>query len=171
MLRIFLLSIFVVFSVNIIAQTGGLSYVRNMGGSQNDMFWGNVLLLNGNLVSVGYTESTNGQAQGNHGDKDCFVVCTSPGGIILWKQVLGGTLWDGYSSAVDITTDGNIVVGFTVNSSDGDAVGNHGSWDAAFFKYSPDGILLWSKIYGGVAYAILGKLKATPHGEIIAGIA
>lgn len=171
MLRIFQLSIFITLSVNIIAQTGGLRYVRNMGGSLTDMFWGNVLLTNGNLVSVGYTESTNGQAQGNHGDRDCFVVCTSPSGIILWKKVLGGALWDGYSSAVDITTDGNIVVGFTVGSSDGDAVGNHGSWDVAFFKYTPDGILLWSKIYGGVAADILGKLKATPDGGIIAGIA
>ncbi len=171
MFRNFLLSSFILLSVSITAQTGGLRYVHNIGGSQDDMFWGNALLFNGNLISVGYTQSTDGHSQGNHGDRDCFVVCTSPSGNILWKKVLGGAVWDGYSSAVDITTDGNIVVGFTVGSSDGDAVGNHGGWDVAFFKYTPDGILLWSKIYGGVSPDILGKLKATPDGGIIAGIA
>lgn len=158
-------------SFNVIAQTGGLNYVKNLGGNQTDMFWANVLLRNGNLVSVGYTESTNGDAQGNHGAQDCFVVCTSPGGTVLWKKVLGGLQWDGYSTDVDTTTDGNIVIGFTVGSTDGDALGNHGSWDVAFFKYTPAGTLLWSKVYGGVSADILGSLKATPDGGIIAGIA
>ena len=171
MLKRLLLSYFLFTSINVIAQTGGLDYVKNLGGSQNDMFWSNVLLRNGNLVSVGYTESTDGDAQGNHGVQDCFVVCTSPGGSVLWKKILGGTEWDGYSTDVDTTTDGNIVVGFTIRSSNGDAVGNHGIWDVAFFKYRPDGTLLWSKVYGGFDADILGSLKATPDGGIIAGIA
>jgi len=160
----------VLLSAKLIAQTGGLNYVRNLGGSKDDMFWGNVLLRDGNLVSVGYTESNNGHAQGNRGDKDCFVVCTSPTGNILWKKVLGGKLWDGYTSAIDTTSDGNIVVGFTLNSSDGDGVGNHGSWDVAFLKYTPNGTLLWSKIYGGTSSDVLGKFKGTKDGGIIAAI-
>lgn len=171
MAKQFLLYAFLLCSIAVTAQTGGLNYVRNIGGSQNDLFWGNALLRNGNLVSIGYTASTDGHAQGNHGDNDCFVVCTSPAGIILWKKVLGGTLWDGYTSAIDTTADGNIMVGFTVGSSDGDGTGNHGSWDVAFFKYNPAGTLLWSKVYGGTGAEILGKLQATPDGGIIAAIA
>ena len=168
MLKRTLTLIFVLLSVNSFSQIAGLNYARNIGGSSTDMFLSNVLLRNGNLVSAGYTESFDGDAQGNHGTVDCFVVCTSPDGTILWRKVIGGLAWDAFNADVDTTTDGNIVVGFTTGSTDGDITGNHGNWDLAFFKYTPEGNLLWSKTYGGAGDEDFGSLSATPDGGIIA---
>jgi len=159
---------FLLFTLDCIAQVPGLNYARNLGGSAEDIFTRNVLLRNGNLVSVGYTQSTDGQSQGSHGSYDCLVICTSPDGVVLWKKVIGGSAWDAFNAGVDTTTDGNIVVGFTAGSNDGDIAGNHGGWDIAFFKYTADGNLLWSKTYGGSETENFGSLSATPDGGIIA---
>jgi len=151
------------------AQVTGLNWIRSIGGSDVDQMRSNVILRNGNFVSVGYTQSANEIATGNHGLADCIVACSSNDGILLWKKIIGGSFNDGDMSVnVDTTIDGNIVVGITSGSNDGDFSGNHGSYDISFVKYTATGNLLWSKTYGGNGREILGQLKATPDGGFIA---
>ena len=139
MIKQLLLSFSILLSLCGTAQTAGLKYVRNLGGSQDDMLWGHVILRNGNLVSVGHTKSTDRDAVGNHGDVDCFVVCTSPSGTLLWKKYWAVRAGMPTARPWDTTADGNVVVGYTTNSPDGDLTGNSGSWDIALVKFTPEG--------------------------------
>ncbi|MEP7237205.1 MAG: T9SS type A sorting domain-containing protein [Ferruginibacter sp.] len=151
------------------AQVTGLSWLRTIGGAGLDYLTSNVILRNGNFISVGYTESNDGISAGNHGMSDCIVTCTTPDGIIIWKKLIGGSFQDGFLSVnVDTTTDGNIVVGITSGSPDGDFSGAPGDWDISFVKLTPAGVKLWSKTYGGINREILGQLRATPDGGFIA---
>lgn len=151
------------------SQITGLNWLRTIGGTGLDYLTSNVILRNGNFISVGYTESTNGISAGNHGMSDCIVTCTTPDGILIWKKLIGGSFNDGNLSVnVDTTTDGNIVVGITSGSPDGDFSGVPGDWDISFVKFTPAGVKLWTKTYGGINREILGQLRATPDGGFIA---
>ncbi|MEO6668060.1 MAG: hypothetical protein ABIN36_01205, partial [Ferruginibacter sp.] len=168
----YLLCSFIICSLTIIsyAQPSNVNWLRSIGGSDRDQFLSNTILRNGNVVSVGYVNSADGIAAGNHGASDALAVCTSPEGIILWKKIIGGSSEDGFLSVdCDTTTDGNIVIGITSGSTDGDfATNNHpGDWDISLVKYSPDGTPLWSKTVGGSGRDILGQVTATPGGGFI----
>ncbi len=145
------------------AQPDGISWLRKIGAGTD--LRDNAILRNGNFISVGSTGINTGISAGNHGLIDCFVTCTTPDGIVLWKKTIGGTQNDGnLSVSCDTTTDGNILIGFTAGSNNGDISGNHGSWDIAVFKYDINGNLLWSKTFGGDKEEILGAIAATSDG-------
>lgn len=154
---------------NISAQPSGLNWIRSLGGTQNEYFSSNAILRNGNVITVGRSESNNGNFSGNNGGFDCVIVCTTPDGIDVWKTVTGGSLDEAvFGCSVDTTTDGNFIVGISSRSSNGIYSGNHGGFtDVFLLKYTPNGNLLWCRAFGGTNSELLGDVKATSDGGCI----
>lgn len=58
--------------------TGDIIWSKTYGGSERDMIFGMSLTPEGGFVTVGSTNSTDGDVVGNHGDYDIWVVKLSP---------------------------------------------------------------------------------------------
>jgi fibronectin type 3 domain-containing protein len=143
----------------IIPGAPNLEFSRLVGGSGEEMIY-NVAVDNAsNSYVIGYTESPeificnayNDTFAG--GQIDAFVAKYSPTGAKLWETYLGGTSDDiGFDIAVDQNGD-IVVVGFT-NSSDFPVLNVDGGeyqadWDVFLAKFSGEGNLLWSRLFGG----------------------
>jgi len=112
---------------------GEIAWQRCLGGSGDDRAWGVGQMPDGGYAVAGYTESTDGDAIGNHGGDDAWVVKLDPEGAIEWQRCLGGSGMDRAYSIQSISDGEWIVAGYTY-STDGDVAGNHGGYDAWVVK-------------------------------------
>ncbi|RYZ00555.1 MAG: hypothetical protein EOO11_01095 [Chitinophagaceae bacterium] len=157
------------------AQVPGLNLVKRTGGSGEERLRDIVRLQNGNLVTAGYTVSTDGIAAGNHGSSDFLLYATSPQGQLLWSKVLGGTGEDGNSYTgngeyLSPAPDGGFFFVGTTASSNGDIPAGNGATDLFIARFDAGGNLAWKKTYGGVSTESAGGIAATPDGGcIVAG--
>jgi hypothetical protein len=80
----------------------------------------------------------------------CFSAAFSQQPTIAWQKCIGGTAGE-YGWSIKQLPDGNgnyIACGYT-ESGNGDFSSNHGGDDAALFKLSDNGLVMWTKLYGG----------------------
>jgi len=98
----------------------------------------------------GVTSSSDGIGKGNHGvgTQDLLVAKVSPEGQIVWKTVIGGAENEEFGQLVQAPNGDLLLVG-TTESTDGDAVGNHGKMDILLARIDKYGKLLWSQCFGG----------------------
>jgi len=96
-------------------------------------------------------------------ESDFFLVKTNSDGIIQWNKTYGGPKWDKAHSVVQTSDGGYAVAGETWSFGAGD-------WDFLLVKTNSDGIMQWSRTYGGEdndqAYSVAQTLDG---GYAIAG--
>ena len=129
--------------------TGTIAWQSNYGGSKFEESRGIVRNTDGTYTFAGTTLSSNQQV-GSHagGSYDTWVVKISSTGNIIWKKVYGGKGYD-YCNAIARTSDGNIVLGQSSNSTDGD-VNGAGAFAMWLLKINPQsGDIIWSKTFLG----------------------
>ncbi len=169
-----------------------------IGGSGEDGVANIRLLKEGGYVIVGYTNSsdgdwTSGEALGSY---DVFVMKLDNSGDIIWKQRYGGSGRDG--KCVDATLDypldiqqdtlnGGYIVAAETGSEDGHIIfgGNtrkaeepyafsdppNQTMDTWVFKLNDDGILQWSKCYGGTKRQTPASVLVTASGDYVIAVA
>ncbi|MBL7944984.1 MAG: gliding motility-associated C-terminal domain-containing protein [Flavobacteriales bacterium] len=106
---------------------GVLDRQRSYGGSMNEwtFLYG---MDDGGFLLSGITESNDGNAVGNHGENDLWLVKVAATGDLIWHRCLGGSNVDwGYLQASS-SDGGHVAIGYT-ESNDGDVSGNHGGRD------------------------------------------
>ena len=90
---------------------------------------------------------------------------------IVWKRILGGSLYEIMNVILPTPEGGYITAGYT-ESVDGDITGNHGGSDVWVVKMDAFGGIIWKKAYGGTeneqAHAMI---PANDGGYIIVGSA
>ena len=91
-------------------------------------------------------------------------VLAQPG--IEWQKCLGGSQLDEAYSSQQTSDGGYIVAGFA-SSSNGDVVGNHGSYDVWVCKFSAQGVVQWKKAYGGTNGEWAYSIQQTSDGGYI----
>ncbi len=130
------------------------------GGSAND--YGNKIATDkaGNIIIIGYTNSTNSIATtGSHqsikiGNDDAFAAKFNNNGTILWATYYGGSGGD-YGNGITTDSIGNIIItGYTTSPNSIATTGSHkttndGSHDAFIAKFNTNGTRLWGTYYGG----------------------
>jgi hypothetical protein len=129
--------------------TGTIAWQSNYGGSNFEESRSIVRNTDGTYIFAGTTKSSNQQV-GSHpgGSYDTWVVKISNIGNIIWKKVYGGKGYD-YCNGLARTSDGNIVLGQSSNSTDGDVNGT-GSFAMWLLKINPQsGDIIWSKTFSG----------------------
>ena len=112
-------------------------------------------------------------SDGEYGSDDIFLIKTNPFGDTIWKKTYG-TEGNDYGWAVRQTEDdGYILVGYT------DGMGN-GSMDVYLLKTDTNGIIEWTRTFGGSreeygwdvritkdgGYIIAGQTESMGNGEI-----
>ena len=130
---------------------GSMAWQKVIGGSADDWCY-SVRAVTGGYVVSGFTESSDGDAAGNHGSDDVLAAKLDLSGNLVWAKCLGGTGYDqGYGVAAAADGSGYLFAGLT-RSEDGMVVGNHGTpgWqDAWVVKLDVGGNFLWQHCYGG----------------------
>ena len=123
----------------------------------------------GGYISVGYTESMDGDVFYNHGGGDCWVIKTNSVGVVQWEKTLGGSWYEcGYS--IKQTNDGGYIVLAYSESTDGDLTSNNGGGDCWVVKLSNSGVIQWQKVYGGSSYDnAISIVETADGGYVIVG--
>jgi len=142
---------------------GTLEWQKTLGGTQDDKASAIELVGTGS-VTVGYTESNDGDVTGNHGKSDFWIVKQNEKGDLEWQKTLGGTDVDKASSVWHTADGGYIVVGSTF-SNDGDVTGNHGKSDCWAVKLNSEGNKIWTKTFGGSNFDYAVSVNETPEGR------
>jgi hypothetical protein len=152
----------------VIAQSPGLQWQKTLGGSYNDLAKSIQQTSDGGYIVAGNTESFDGDVQGNHGNKDFWVVKLNRNGNIQWQKALGGY---GYETAFSIkqTTDGGYIVAGQASTNDGDVTGNHGYLDFWVVKLNANGNLQWEQSFGGSSADFATSIEQTSDGGYIVG--
>ncbi len=130
--------------------TGGIQWQKCLGGTLEDVANSIVQTSDGGFIMAGYTESSDGEVVGYHGDGDCWVVKLNDTGGIQWQHSLGGTGYDNGASIIQSSDGGYVATGST-NSNDSDVHGNHGSEDVWVVKLYSTGGIEWQACLGGTA--------------------
>lgn len=99
-------------------------------------------------VIVGYSDSTNGDVTGNHGEFDAWVVKINDNGIIQWEKSIGGTAED-FGLCITHDFDNGYLLTCSSISADGDFNTNYGEADAWVVKLDDNGQIIWKQNYGG----------------------
>lgn len=151
----------------IIAQVPpGIQWQKSFGGLQNDQAMYGVTCTDGGYITVGTSRSTNGDVTGSHGEFDVWVVKTNSNGVMQWQKPLGGTNWD-FGNFIQQTLDGGYIIAGRTGSNDGDASGNHGSFDAWVIKLNSAGNIEWQKCLGGSSTDVAYCVRQTSDGGYI----
>jgi hypothetical protein len=149
---------------------GNFIWQKCLGGTNSEFAYSIQQTTDGGFIVAGYTHSTDGDVNGNHGDRDFWVVKLNATGTLQWQKCLGGTSAD-EAQSVQQTSDGGFIVAGQTYSNDGDVSGIHGSKDLWIVKIDATGTLQWQKCLGGTSADEAQSIQLTSDGGyIVAGI-
>jgi hypothetical protein len=149
--------------------TGTIQWQKSFGGSGLESVQSVQTTSDGGYVMAGFSQSTDGNVTGNHGDYDCWIVKLNANGTMQWQKSLGGS---GYDAAFSIqtTSDGGYVVAGKSNSTNGNVTGNHGYFDYWVLKLNSSGNVQWQKSLGGSGEEDANSIQKTADGGyVVAG--
>jgi gliding motility-associated-like protein len=148
---------------------GTIEWQKCLGGYLNDYGYDIRQTADGGYIVAGFTESTDGDVSGNHGNWDYWIVKLSSQGIIQWQKCFGGG-GDDVPKAIQQTNDGGYIVAGYSSSPNGDITLSNGGYDYWIVKFSNIGNIQWQKSLGGTADDYAQSIQQTfDGGYIIAG--
>lgn len=129
---------------------GNILWQKSYGGTSTDVARGVIQSLDGKLLVIGYSRSSNGNVTNAHGGYDFWLTKLDTSGNLLWQKTYGGTK-DELAYTVKQAADSSLlIVGYTL-SNDGDISGqNHSAKnDIWVVKTDKAGTVLWTRTLGG----------------------
>ena len=151
------------------AQTPNIHWQKCLGGTEDDFAQNIIKLADGNYLTCGFTNSTDGNFNATHGDYDAFLVKTNAAGHIIWKKTYGGSSFDALYNMLE-TSNGDIYAIGTTYSNDGQVAGKHGGpddGDVWFTKVNSQGHLLSQHCYGGNGDEWSTGINRTSNNKIV----
>ncbi|WP_218133228.1 hypothetical protein [Methanofollis tationis] len=142
-----------------LSATGAVDWLRCLGGSGDDRCSSVELTDEGGYILAGSTASNDGDASGNHGGYDIWMVKMDAGGGIEWQRCLGGSA-DERAGSAEQTADGGYIIAGSTASNDGDVSGNHGGHDIWVVKLESNG-----PVSGPLAFPGQGDPPTDPDGD------
>jgi hypothetical protein len=149
-----------------------LVWAKQYGGSKPDLTLCILPTADGGFLSVGYTQSNDGDMNGNHGDEDGYAMKVDSNGNKLWTKLYGGAGSDRFINAVP-TADGGYILAGETTSRDGDLTGipggNMGSGHVKglVMKIDGEGNKVWTKLFGGSRNDWFESVVATGNGDFL----
>ncbi|MHB1314206.1 MAG: S8 family serine peptidase [Christensenellales bacterium] len=146
---------------------GGVVWQKHIGGSNNEVLDDINMTSDGNFIAAGHIWSDKGNITKRHGSLDAMAVKLKSDGTVIWKNTYGGDQKDAFKSILPSADGGCLAAGYT-DSSNGDATGNHGSYDGWVVKLDANGSVEWTKCFGGSGDDRLHLLRQTRDGAYTA---
>ncbi len=130
--------------------SGNFVWKKCFGDSNQDDFTNVKELNDGSLLFAGTTSSY--QLNGNHGEKDFWLVKTDANGVIQWQKLYGGSSRDIFKS-VEITNDQGFILTGETFSYNGDVLNTFNvtssESDTWVLRLDANGNIIWQKCFGG----------------------
>jgi hypothetical protein len=117
--------------------SGDLEWQKALGGSNFDFGRSIHRTQDGGYVMTGQTQSMDGDAVGNVGGADLWVIKINESGGFLWQKSFGGSMGE-LGHSIQQTNDGGYIVAGEAWSTDGDLTENKGSSDFWVVKLAPE---------------------------------
>jgi hypothetical protein len=149
-----------------IDSVGTLEWQQSYGGVADDFFQSVISASDGGYVLSGHSFSSDGDALGNKGDADFWVIKISETGSVIWKKLYGGTESDISKVVINSPDNGYYVVGNSY-SENGDVKLNKGIEDILAFKLNKDGNLIWQQSFGGAKNEEVNAAIVTPDSSLV----
>ncbi len=154
---------------------GNIIWDKIVGGSDGGEHIQNASpTLDGGVVCIGYTYSTDGDVSVSYGGADTWAVKISSDGELEWDYTIG-TDWIDKGYAVLATSDGGYLLTSSSSIHD-DAVGNitctphsYGFFDCVLFKLDSNLNLEWQRCYGGTDNDGVFALLEVEDGYVFTG--
>ncbi|MBK8683322.1 MAG: putative metal-binding motif-containing protein [Bacteroidetes bacterium] len=147
-------------------QTPEIIWQHTYGGNSDDRAQDILATDDGGYLTIGYTNSTDGDILFNHGLNEMLVVKIDSVGNTEWIKTYGGSDRDyGYTLSVGI--DGGYLLGGETGSNDGDISFNNGQDDLWLIKINEFGDIEWEKTYGGSFEELAKDIEITSDGNYI----
>lgn len=108
----------------------------------------------------------------NTGEVSSFVAAFTPDYQHVWSQALSVGTNQFFGRDVTILADGTIVTAFTFENTlliDELQIPTKGLYDIGVAAFSPEGLLLWVRAFGGPGYDAPWTVTATTDGDIVVG--
>jgi hypothetical protein len=129
------------------SSTGAVQWSKCLGGTGSDYGYSAALSADGGYLIGGKTWSSDGNVTNYKGSGDGWLVKLSSSGALLWQKTFGGSsednIWD-----IKPIKDGYLISG-TSKSANGDLPKNYGLFDLWLMKINLNGVVQWSKNFGG----------------------
>ena len=122
------------------------AYQKSFGGTGIDKLTYSKLVGPNKILSVGVTNSSDGDIANQIGGGDAWLLYTDTFGNIIASQEIGGSLGDAAIS-FDTTIDSGLIIGATSASNDLGVSGNHGMTDYWITKLDSMGNIQWQKCF------------------------
>jgi len=149
-----------------LSPSGELIWERLMGGTQNEQVSRLHERPDGSLVVIHGSDSQDGDVKTHLGGKDVWITQLNAEGEDDWQIHLGGGKnEDIHASQMDEA--GNLILGGTTFSDDGDVSVQRGLGDCWLVKLSPQGQVIWSNTYGGRRPEGINDLVIDEDGGIV----
>ena len=156
--RSFAIACWLLFFLQLNAQPD-LLWSQNYGGNKNDIALDCQATLDGGLILSGVSFTGN-----NDGNAAIYKLNTN--GDLEWSETFGGNQLD-EARGIVATSDGGYVIAASTRSSNGDVSSNNGRVDYWVFKINNDGVLQWSKNFGGENNDIVNSIELSIDGGFI----
>lgn len=154
-----------------IKANGDAEWMKLFGSTDDESGGDPLVLANGDIYISGVGGGNDGDFSSTHGGEgDIFIACLDKDGNTKWKKCYGGSKYESGRIKLIPATDGNIIFcGFT-QSTNGDLQGNTigGDQDGWICKIDAEGVVKWSKTYGGTGEDVIVSIKGAEDGSVIA---
>ena len=120
-----------------ISAAGNIVWEKTYGGLAND--YGNEVIE----TSTGYVIAGASVSFG-YGEEDAYLISVDFDGNLLWSKTYGSDSFDGFSSIIEGSDGGYLMVGYTQSFEN--------LMDVLLIKTDDEGNLAWSRAYGGIGY-------------------
>ncbi len=137
------------------------------GGSNVEVSEDIIQTADDGFLLLSNTSSTDYDAVGNHGSKDVLLIKLDSDKNVEWKYCYGGSAAD-FAVKVLQTSDGGYLIGAFSSSNDQQVMNQHGGSDFWLLKLDVNGMIQWSKCFGGSGDERLFSLTVTPEGDYLA---
>jgi hypothetical protein len=145
---------------------GHLEWQRPCGGSGVEFGYAIVEVYGGSYLSVGSSDSQDGDITEPKGGEDLWSILLSASGEALFDRSYGGTGSDIGLDALAMEDGGIIYCGLS-NSSDGDLNVNQGGTDGWLFRTNDQGDIVWNLVMGGSNNDSFRAISPTSDGGYI----
>jgi len=148
-----------------------IEFITTLGGSNNDVLNAVVKTSDGGYITLGHTQSNNGDINNKTNESfDFWVLKYDAKNTLQWSKNFGGTDNDRGADLIQTSDGGFALLGYS-SSLNGDVLQNFGAKDFWLIKLDANGNITWQKNYGfsGADFGT-SLLQTNDNGYLITGV-
>ena len=136
-------------------QNGNFVWDHTIGGTHNDISWGNIIQTSDGGYLIGgesFSSISGDKSENSRGNSDCWIVKLDSSGEVVWDKTYGGNERDGVAHLLETPDGGYLIVAYSESGISGDRLDPlKGTNDIWVIKTDNNGNLEWQKTIGSLS--------------------